>query len=146
MKNKDLTNVYKIDEAKGLVKYTVKAHGMYFTGKSKANVDEGDVFDLEKGKRIAKLRALLKMKRHFLKESLEFQQYIRDVASMEDEVTEQVAALTNSLCHLEDQLNDVLGIPTGCDCCDDTCSCECGEPCECGEACEWCDSACDCKK
>ena len=50
---KDLTNIYKIDEAKGLVKYTVKCHGRYFTGKSKVNVDEGDVFDLEKGKRIA---------------------------------------------------------------------------------------------
>ena len=145
MKNKDLTNVYKIDNAKGIVKYTVKAHGMYFTGKSKANFDEGDMFDPEKGKRIAKLRALLKMKRYFLKETLEFQEYIREVASMEDEVTEQVAALTNSLCHLEDQLNEVLGIPTEtCDCCDD--DCECGGPCECGEACEWCDSACPCKE
>ena len=33
--NKDLTNVYKVNEQKGIVKYTVKANGRYFTGKAK---------------------------------------------------------------------------------------------------------------
>lgn len=127
MKNKDLTNVYKIDEANGLVKYTVKAHGMYFTGKSKANVDEGDVFDLEKGKRIAKLRALLKMKRHFLNEALDIQEYVRAMASMEDEITEQVAVLTRSLCHIEDQLNEALKVPVE----PYVETCECGDSCNC---------------
>ena len=60
----DLTNRYKVNEEKGIVKYTVKAHGEYYTGVAKeTNFEEGDVFDLEKGKRIAKLRAILKMKR-----------------------------------------------------------------------------------
>ena len=33
----DLTNRYKINEEKGIVKYTVKAHGEYYTGVAKTN-------------------------------------------------------------------------------------------------------------
>lgn len=107
----DLTNVYKIDEAKGLVKYTVKCHGRYFTGKSKVNVADGDVFDLEKGKRIAKLRAVLKMKRAQLTELIEFRDWVREVASTEEKLTEQIQVFTNSTIHLQDKLSEALGIP-----------------------------------
>lgn len=108
----DLTNVYKIDEAKGLVKYTVKCHGRYFTGKSKVNVEDGDVFDLEKGKRIAKLRAVLKMKRAQLTELIEVRDWIREIASCEENLTEQIQVFTNSTVHLQDKLNEVLGVPS----------------------------------
>lgn len=108
---KDLTNVYKIDEAKGLVKYTIKAHGVYYTGKSKVNVEAGDVFDLEKGKRIAKLRAILKMKQGLLNEALEIQEYVRAIAASEPVITERIGVLTNSATRVQDKLNEVLGIP-----------------------------------
>lgn len=108
---KDLTNVYKIDEAKGLVKYTVKAHGVYFTGKSKVNVDAGDVFDLEKGKRIAKLRAILKMKQAMFRELNEFRAWVLEVASLESEVNDRIAATDTSIVNLQKKLTEVLGTP-----------------------------------
>jgi hypothetical protein len=106
---KDLTNIYKIDEAKGLVKYTVKAYGVYYTGKSKVNVEAGDVFDLEKGKRLAKLRAILKMKKGVLKNLLEFQEMVRYYASLEDEIQEQIQVLTQSATRLTERINNELG-------------------------------------
>ena len=107
---KDLTNIYKIDEQNGIVKYTVKTHGKYYTGKAKANTDEGDVFDVEKGKRIAKLRALLKMKRALLREALEFQHCINQLKTMEDELTDRIQRLTQSAFNISDKLNKELGI------------------------------------
>ena len=107
---KDLTNIYKIDEAKGLVKYTIKAHGVYYTGKSKVNVEAGDVFDLEKGKRIAKLRAVLKMKRGLLSELLELQEVIRAIASSEESLQEEIAVLTDSATRVQEKLDAELGI------------------------------------
>ena len=107
---KDLTNVYKIDEAKGLVKYTIKVHGVYYAGKSKVNVEAGDVFDLEKGKRIAKLRAIVKMKRGLLNELLEIQELVRNIASTEEALQEQIAVLTNSVTRVQEKLNTELGI------------------------------------
>ena len=107
---KDLTNIYKIDEAKGLVKYTIKAHGVYYTGKSKVNVEAGDVFDLEKGKRIAKLRAVLKMKRGLLSELLELQEVVRAIASSEESLQEEIAVLTDSATRVQEKLDAELGI------------------------------------
>lgn len=107
---KDLTNIYKIDEAKGLVKYTIKAHGVYYTGKSKVNVEAGDVFDLEKGKRIAKLRAVLKMKRGLLSELLELQEAVRAIASSEESLQEEIAVLTDSATRVQEKLDAELGI------------------------------------
>ena len=107
---KDLTNIYKIDEAKGLVKYTIKAHGVYYTGKSKVNVEAGDVFDLEKGKRIAKLRAVLKMKRGLLSELLELQEVVRVIASSEESLQEEIAILTDSATRVQEKLDAELGI------------------------------------
>lgn len=107
---KDLTNIYKIDEAKGLVKYTIKAHGVYYTGKSKVNVEAGDVFDLEKGKRIAKLRAVLKMKRGLLSELLELQTLVRVIASSEESLQEEIAVLTDSATRVQEKLDAELGI------------------------------------
>ena len=107
---KDLTNIYKIDEAKGLVKYTIKARGVYYTGKSKVNVEAGDVFDLEKGKRIAKLRAVLKMKRGLLSELLELQTLVRVIASSEESLQEEIAVLTDSTTRVQEKLNSELGI------------------------------------
>ena len=46
----DLTNRYKINEEKGIVKYTVKAHGEYYTGVAKTNFEEGDVLVLNNTK------------------------------------------------------------------------------------------------
>lgn len=108
---KDLTNVYKVDEAKGLVKYTVKCHGRYFTGQSKVNTADGDVFDLEKGKRIAKLRAIMKMKRAQLAELVEIQDWVRELASHQDELAEQIQVYKNSTQHLQEKLNEALGLP-----------------------------------
>lgn len=107
---KDLTNIYKIDDAKGLVKYTIKAHGVYYTGKSKVNVEAGDVFDLEKGKRIAKLRAVLKMKRGLLSELLELQEIVRVIASSEESLQEEIAILTDSATRVQEKLDAELGI------------------------------------
>ena len=107
---KDLTNIYKIDEAKGLVKYTVKCHGRYFTGKSKVNTEDGDVFDLEKGKRIAKLRAIMKMKLAQLAELVEIQAWVRELASHQDELAEQIQVYKNSTQHLQEKLNCELGL------------------------------------
>jgi len=106
----DLSNTYKIDEVKGLVKYTVKCHGRYFTGRAQVNRDAGDVFDVEKGKRLAKLRALLKMKRAQLTELVEIQTLVRQIAESEQKVTEEVAVFTDSVCRLEAKLNAELGI------------------------------------
>ena len=108
----DLSNTYKIDEVKGLVKYTVKCHGHYFTGRAQVNRDAGDVFDVEKGKRLAKLRALLKMKRAQLTELIEIQTLVRQIAESEQKVTEEVAVFTDSVCRLESRLNAELGTAT----------------------------------
>lgn len=107
---KDLSNIYKIDEAKGLVKYTIKCHGHYFTGRAQVNRDEGDVFDVEKGKRLAKLRALLKMKRAQLNELIEIQTLVRQIAESEQKITEEVAVFTDSVCRLEDKILAELDI------------------------------------
>lgn len=106
----DLTNRYKINEEKGIVKYTLKAHGFYYTGVAKTNFEEGDVFDLEKGKRIAKLRAILKMKRAFLKESLAIQEVMREIISQEEDLQNHIQALTQSAANIEEKLNEVLGV------------------------------------
>lgn len=106
----DLSNTFKIDEIKGLVKYTVKCHGRYFTGRAQVNHDAGDVFDVEKGKRLAKLRALLKMKRAQLTELVEIQTLVRQIAESEQKVTEEVSVFTDSVCRLEAKLNAELGV------------------------------------
>lgn len=106
----DLTNRYKINEEKGIVKYTVKAHGEYYTGVAKTNFEEGDVFDLEKGKRIAKLRAILKMKRALLKEALSIQEVMREIISQEEDLQNHIQALTQSASNVEEKLNEVLGV------------------------------------
>ena len=105
---KDLTNTYKIDEAKGLVKYTIKAHGVYYTGKSKVNVEAGDVFDLEKGKRIAKLRAVLKMKRGLINESIDMQNKINDFIAFAPVLEEKIKVLQRSQGQVEAKLQEVL--------------------------------------
>lgn len=106
----DLTNRYKINEEKGIVKYTVKAHGEYYTGVAKTNFEEGDVFDLEKGKRIAKLRAVLKMKQGLMREALHAQEKIRDIISYQEDLQEYIQKLTQSTANVNEKLNTVLGI------------------------------------
>lgn len=108
--NKDLTNVYKVDETKGLVKYTVKANGNYYTGKAKCNFEDGDKFDLEKGKRIAKLRAVKKMKQAQLKEAMELQYHIRMLVAMQEDLENDIQKYTQSLVSIEDKLAAELGI------------------------------------
>ena len=108
----DLSNIYKIDETKGLVKYTVKCHGQYFTGRAQVNREAGDVFNIEKGKRLAKLRALLKMKRAQLAELIELQTLVRQIAETEPKVTEEVTVFTDSVHRLEAKLHAELGIAT----------------------------------
>ena len=105
---KDLTNTYKIDEAKGLVKYTIKAHGVYYTGKSKVNVEAGDVFDLEKGKRIAKLRAVLKMKRGLIAETEDMQNKVNDFIAFAPMLEEKLNVLRRSQGQVEAKLQEVL--------------------------------------
>jgi hypothetical protein len=107
----DLTHRYKVNEKTGVVKYTVKAHGVYYTGVAKTNFAEGDVFDLEKGKRIAKLRAILKMKRGLLKEALEIQACLNELVAKQDEIQELIQKLTQSASNVQEKLNKVLDIP-----------------------------------
>lgn len=108
--NKDLTNVYKVDEQKGIVKYTVKANGRYFTGKSKCNFEDGDKFDLEQGKRIAKLRAIRKMKIAQLKAALHVQEQLQILLSAKNNIDERVQVYTQSICSLDEKLAKELGI------------------------------------
>lgn len=108
--NKDLTNVYKIDETKGLVKYTVKANGNYYTGHAKCNFEDGDKFDLEKGKRIAKLRAVKKMKQAQLKEAMALQYHIRILLAVQEDIENDIQKYTQSLVSIEDKLATELGI------------------------------------
>ena len=107
----DLTHRYKVNEKTGVVKYTVKAHGVYYTGVAKTNFAEGDVFDLEKGKRIAKLRAILKMKRGLLKEALEIQEVLNELVSKQDDVQELIQKLTQSAANVQEKLNEILEVP-----------------------------------
>ena len=108
--NKDLTNVYKVDETKGLVKYTVKANGNYYTGRAKCNFEDGDMFNLDKGKRIAKLRAVKKMKQAQLKEAMELQYHIRMLVAMQEDLENDIQKCTQSLVSIEDKLAAELGI------------------------------------
>jgi hypothetical protein len=107
----DLTHRYKVNEKTGVVKYTVKAHGVYYTGVAKTNFAEGDVFDLEKGKRIAKLRAILKMKQGLLKEALEIQEVLNELVSKQDDVQELIQKLTQSAANVQEKLNEILEVP-----------------------------------
>lgn len=107
----DLTHRYKVNEKTGVVKYTVKAHGVYYTGVAKTNFAEGDVFDLEKGKRIAKLRAILKMKQGLLKEALEVQEFLCELVSKQDDVQELIQKLTQSAANVQEKLNEILEVP-----------------------------------
>lgn len=104
---KDLTNQYKIDEEKGIVKYTVKCHGRYFTGKAKVNKEAGDVFNLDLGKRIAKLRALSKMKSAQLYEALEAQSFLRQLIEKEQIFSERIQKLTESSIRISDELERI---------------------------------------
>lgn len=108
--NKDLTNVYKIDETKGLVKYTVKANGSYYTGRAKCNFEDGDMFNLDKGKRIAKLRAVKKMKQAQLKEAMALQYNIRMLLAVQEDIENDIQKYTQSLVSIEDKLATELGI------------------------------------
>lgn len=108
--NKDLTNVYKVNEQKGIVKYTVKANGRYFTGKAKCNFEDGDKFDLEQGKRIAKLRAIRKMKIAQLKEALFVLEQLQILLSAKDDIDGRVQIYTQSICSLDEKLAKELGI------------------------------------
>lgn len=105
----DLTKIYQIDEQKGIVKHTVKAYDMYFTGVAKTNFEDGDTFDVEKGKRIAKLRALSKMKKHLLKEAMTDLELIRELASTEDELIDYIQKMTESLNYIQNKLAIEVG-------------------------------------
>lgn len=100
----DLTKIYQIDEEKGIVKHTVKAYGNYFTGTAKTNFEAGDIFNLETGKRIAKLRAVMKMKKHLLKDALNDLELIREIASLEEDVQDYIQKLTESITYIQNRL------------------------------------------
>ena len=86
-------------------------NSVVYTGVAKTNFAEGDVFDLEKGKRIAKLRAILKMKRGLLKEALEIQEVLNELVSKQDDVQELIQKLTQSAANVQEKLNEILEIP-----------------------------------
>ena len=100
----DLTKIYQIDEEKGIVKHTVKAYDEYYTGIAKVNTEAGDVFDVEKGKRIAKLRAVRKMKKALLKDALSDLEFVREIASCEENVQEYIQKLTESISYIDNRL------------------------------------------
>ena len=105
----DLTKVYQIDEEKGIVKHTVKAYDEYYTGIAKVNTEAGDVFDVEKGKRIAKLRAVRKMKKALLKDALSDLEFVREIASCEENVQDYIQKLTESLNYIQNKLAIEVG-------------------------------------
>jgi hypothetical protein len=105
----DLTKIYQIDEEKGIVKHTVKAYGNYFTGTAKTNFEAGDTFDIEKGKRIAKLRAVQKMKKALLKDALSDLEFVRELASTEDAIVEYIQKMTESLIYIQNKLDIEVG-------------------------------------
>lgn len=107
MKDKKV-NTYKVNKRKGTVEYTTKAYDVYYTGKAKVNKEDGDVFDEATGKRIAFLRAIMKMKKSLLKENLNYLEFIRNVSSMEEEIQTKVQLLTESYYRLEEKLNDII--------------------------------------
>lgn len=106
--NNNQTPIISVNEKEGIVKYTVKAYGKYFTGKSKTNFDEGDTFDKDKGIRIAKYRALLKMKKYILTEFLSQQAFIRELASFEEIITEHIRKITESSYNIQNKLDNEL--------------------------------------
>lgn len=105
----DLTKIYQIDEEKGIVKHTVKAHGNYFTGTAKTNFADGDIFDVEKGKRIAKLRAVQKMKKALLKDAISDLEFVREIASAEDDIIDYIQKMTESLSYIQNKLAIEVG-------------------------------------
>lgn len=102
--------MYTVDEKQGIVTCTLKCYGVYFTGKAKANFDEGEVFDEEIGKKIAKYRAVLKMRKALLKSAMNDLAYIRQIASLEEQVQDYIRKTTENYFKVEQQLNDILGI------------------------------------
>lgn len=96
--------IYKINKEKGLVKCTVKAYNTYYTGKAKVNTDEGDVFDEEKGKKIARCRALLKMKKALLNSAIDELEFIMSLESVKEELSDYIQKITESMNRLEEIL------------------------------------------
>ena len=71
MKKEKLTPwEYVVNEEKRTVVYSVLAHGKLFVGKAKCG--EGDKFDVEKGKTIAHMRAILAQRKYDLELTREF--------------------------------------------------------------------------
>lgn len=104
----DINNTYTVNRKTGVITFTTKAYDVYYTGTAKLNKTAGDTFDETKGKRIAKLRAIMKMKRALLKENLQFQEFIHKISAMEEEIQTKIQLLTESYYRLEQKLNDEI--------------------------------------
>ena len=104
---KDLTKVWVKTDDK-TIKYALKAYGKYFVGS--AVCKECDTFDVEKGKRIAKLKAIYKMKKYRANELIKLQSILREYASLEEEVTDELARTTTTMFSVRDKITKEVGI------------------------------------
>ena len=107
---KDLTNVYVIDEEKGIITHTTKAHGKYYKGIAKTNFEAGDTFDVEKGKRIAKLRAILKMKKDQIKGIMDDYHYCLEMADLCDTIQANLQKQVEVYNKIEEKLMKILEV------------------------------------
>lgn len=107
IKEKDLTKVWvQIDDK--TIKYALKAYGKYFVGT--AVCKDSDTFDYEKGKRIAKLKAIYKMKKYRANELMKIQELLRTYANLEEDVTAELARTTTTLFSVRDKITKEVGI------------------------------------
>lgn len=105
----DLTKVWVQTDSK-TIKYALKAYGKYFVGT--AVCKDCDTFDSEKGKRIAKLKAIYKMKKYRVNELIKLQNLLREFACIEDEVTDELARTTTTMFSVKDKIAKEVGIET----------------------------------
>lgn len=104
---KDLTKVWVKTDDK-TIKYALKAYGKYFVGT--AICKDCDTFNEEKGKRIAKLKAIYKMKKYRANELIKLQSILREYANLEEEVTDELARTTTTMFSVKDKIAKEVGI------------------------------------
>ena len=104
---------YTIKEKKRLVTYSFVAKGNIYTGRATCSPE--DTFDVEKGKRIAKLRAILALKKDGLRElrtDLTIAQNVLTPASVkaiEGPLNEKIEVYAVSVQNLEKKIAEQLG-------------------------------------
>lgn len=97
--------LYKISQEKRVVKCTIYAHGVFFTGVAKC--DQRDEFDVDYGKRLAYLRAIRKMKIGEIRAVCAYIEQLKKlptIAELEDKVNYLQKGVENLNTKIADQL------------------------------------------